>query len=155
MRLGMNFRILKRKRAETYEEIQPLINLCKLGKLFEVKKWIAEGRPVDPPLVSKNRKKSPLKLAMELGFHSLVEVLLQGGAQIDEQGQPLLELALEKRRLDIIELFVQFGADPKSLSMGWVLGSGDKKIIDYFIEQGGDVDTGNPLCGKPVPLDSI
>jgi hypothetical protein len=144
--LGMNTRILKRERAETYEEIQPLINLCKLGKLFEVQRWIAEGRPVDPPLVSKNRKKSPLKLAMELGFHSLVQVLLEGGAQIEDQQKELLALALEDRRLDLIELLVEFGADANSVPMVIVLGKGDRKIIDFFIAQGGDLETENPLA---------
>jgi hypothetical protein len=30
--------------------------------------------------------------------------------------------------------------------MEWVLGKGDRKIIDFFIEQGGDMETGNPLA---------
>jgi hypothetical protein len=146
MKMEMNSRTLKRKRAETYEEIQPLINLCKLGKLFEVQKWIAEGRPIDPPLVTKNRRKSPLKLAMELGFHSLVQILLEGGAHLEDQQQELLALALEDRRLDLIELLVEFGADTNSFPMVLVLGKGDRKIIDFFIAQGGDLETENPLA---------
>jgi hypothetical protein len=135
-----------RKPVESFEEIQPLLDLCKAGKLFEVQKWIAEGKPVDPPLIPKNRKNSPLRLAIELGFHSLVEVLLEGGAQIEDEQSSLIGLALEKRRLDLIELLVKYGADAKSFPMEWVLWKGDRKIIDFFIEQGGDMETGNPLA---------
>ena len=37
------------KRTETYEEIKPLIDLCKAGKLFDVQKWITSGKPVNGP----------------------------------------------------------------------------------------------------------
>jgi hypothetical protein len=43
------------KRTETYQEIKPLVDLCKSGKLFEVQEW-----------------------------HSLIKVLLEGGADINE-----------------------------------------------------------------------
>ena len=135
-----------RKRAASYEEIQPLIALCKAGRLFDVQKWIADGQPIIPPLGLKIRKKSPLELAIALGFHSLVEVLLEGGALVEDQRYSPLSHALEKRRLDLILLLVKYGADPKSVSMDQVIASGDRKLIDYFIEQGGDMETGNPLA---------
>ena len=37
------------KRAEDYDEIKPLIDLCKTGRLFDVQAWIAEGKPINPP----------------------------------------------------------------------------------------------------------
>jgi len=37
------------KHAETYEEISPLIDLCKEGKVFEVQAWIAAGKPLELP----------------------------------------------------------------------------------------------------------
>jgi len=95
-------------------------------------------------------------LAIELGFHSLVEVLLEGGAMVEDQRYSPLGHALEKRRLDLIMLLVKYGADPKSVSMDQVVATGDRKLIDYFIEQGGDMETGNPLalglCGHIYPL---
>ena len=152
----MNHFNLTRKRAASYEEIQPLLALCKAGRLFDVQKWIASGRPIIPPLESKIRKKSPLELAIELGFHSLVEVLLEGGAMVEDQRYSPLSHGLEKRRLDLIMLLVKYGADPKSVSMDQVVATGDRKLIDYFIEQGGDMETGNPLalglCGHIYPL---
>jgi hypothetical protein len=135
-----------RKRAETFEEIQPLLDFCKAGKLFDVQKWIGDGKPVDPPLVPRSRRYNPLRLAIELGFHSLVEVLLEGGAQPETTEGSLLELALEKHRLDLIELLVKYGVEPKSVPMYLVLVRGDRRIIDFFIEQGGDLETGFPLA---------
>jgi len=37
------------KRANDYEEIKPLIDLCKAGRLFDVQAWIADGKPINPP----------------------------------------------------------------------------------------------------------
>ena len=95
-------------------------------------------------------------MAIELGFHSLVEVLLEGGAMVEDQRYSPLSHALEKRRLDLIMLLVKYGADPKSVPMDQVVATGDRKLIDYFIEQGGDMETGNPLalglCGHIYPL---
>lgn len=48
--------------------------------------------------------------------------------------------------LDIIKLLVKHGADIHSIDMAWVFGSWDPKIIEYFIEQGADVETGSPLA---------
>ncbi len=96
------------KYTETYEEIKPLIDLCKAGKLLYVQEWIASGKPVNPPpSVSGYKRKSPLKVAIDLGFHSLVQVLLEGGADINEPRYWPLDDALYKRRLDLVKLLVE------------------------------------------------
>jgi hypothetical protein len=35
--------------SASLEEISPLADLCRAGKLFEVQDWIANGKPVNPP----------------------------------------------------------------------------------------------------------
>ena len=45
------------QRAETYEEIKPLIDLCKAGKLFEVQEWIASGKTVRGTWIMKARER--------------------------------------------------------------------------------------------------
>jgi hypothetical protein len=37
------------KRAETYDEIRPLIQFCKDGRVFDAQAWVAAGKPLDPP----------------------------------------------------------------------------------------------------------
>jgi hypothetical protein len=72
-------------RARSYDEIQPLIKLCKAGRLFEVQDWIKSGDPINlalPPEKGRHRK-TPLEVAIESGFHSLVQVLLEAGADVD------------------------------------------------------------------------
>jgi ankyrin repeat protein len=135
------------KRTETYEEIKSLIDLCKAGRLFNVQEWIASGKPVNPPpSVSGYKRKSPLEVAMDLGFYSLVQVLLEGGVDINEPRYWPLDHALYKRRLDLVKLLVEHGADIHSVSMASVFETWQPDIMKWFIEQGADVETDNPLA---------
>lgn len=137
------------KVASTLAELQHLLEFCKAGKLFEVQVWITSGRPVNLPRPPGNgtRPRSPLDIAIELGFHSLVQVLLEAGA-CAENGTldgPMLR-ALEKKRLDIIQLLVEHGAYPKEIDMRTVFSTWDPDIMEYFVEQGADVEAGRPLA---------
>ncbi len=140
--------ISSKKRAKDYDDIKPLVELCKAGRLFEVQAWIAAGNPVNPPPPPDKgaRRKCPLQLAVEMRFHSLVQVLLEGGAMINDGSYNALEQALSKRRLDLIELLVGNGADIKSVEMTSVFCTWDPAIMEYFIGQGADVEAGYPLA---------
>lgn len=145
------------KFAGTYDEIKPLVDLCKAGKLFEVQKWVASGNPVNLPLVPEKRgaRQSPLHTAMDLGFHSLVEVLLDAGAAVEEPRYSPLEHAVWKRRLDLVKLLVGKGAKISSVDVGTVFENWSSEMVEYFIENGADLETGNPvawaLCAKIRP----
>lgn len=141
-------RIRTISQATTYEEIVPLIDLCKAGKLFEVQEWISAGKPVNPPPPAHKKawQKSPLQIAIDAGFHSLAQVLLQGGAAIVAPRYSALMHALEKRRLDLVELLVNHGADIKSVSMVQVFDTWNNEIVEFFIKKGADLETGNPLA---------
>jgi hypothetical protein len=137
------------RRAEMQEEIQPLIELCKAGKLFEIQEWIAAGKVVNSPIYASHRasRRSPLEIAVERGFHSLVNVLLKGGAAIEGTGYDgPVEKALDMRRLDLIQLFVEHGYDVKSASMERVFATWAPQIIEFFIDNGANVEDGNPLA---------
>jgi hypothetical protein len=133
--------------AGTYDDIKPLIQLCKAGKLFEVQDWIQSGKPVNIQQPKKGgRKKTPLEIAIDQGFHSLVQVLLEGGSILADDRFNALEQALFKKRLDIMMLLVEHGADVQSIDMLEVFDTWDPKIMDYFIEHGADVETSYPLA---------
>ncbi len=137
------------RRAETPDDIRPLIELCKAGRLFEVQTWIAAGKPVNPPLPSSKRdhSKSPLAIAIDSGFHSLVEVLLQGGAAFETEGYKCpIYTALRMRRFDMVKLLVEYGGNPRSVDMTEVFDTWEPEIMEYFIEKGADVETGRPLA---------
>jgi len=137
------------KFASTYDEIKPLVDLCKAGKLFEVQKWIASGNPVNLPLVpgKGGARPSPLHIAMDLGFHSLVEVLLDAGAAIGEPRYSPLEHAVWNRRVDLVKLLVGKGAKIDSIDVGTVFENWSPEMVEYFIANGADLETGNPLAG--------
>jgi hypothetical protein len=137
------------KRAASKEALLPLINLCKTGKLFDVQAWIAAGNPVNPPPIPTKgaRPRSPLEVAIEHGFHSLVQVLLEGGAVQEPQGRdsPMYQ-ALSKRRFDLVQLLVLHGFDPKAIDMGQVFATWDPHIMEYFITHGAELVRGRPFA---------
>src|SRR4051812_33222059 len=50
-----------------------VLQLCREGRLFELQQWIAAGRSIAMP---SDYRKSPLAIAVQTGFHSLIELLL-------------------------------------------------------------------------------
>lgn len=136
------------KQANTYEEIEPLVKLCKAGRLFEAQDWISAGMPVNlpPAHMLKRAKQSPLQIALDLGFYSLVQLLLEGGASLDDPRYNPLVHALHKRRLDFVELLVKHGADIRSIHMEEVFDTWNSEIVEFFIERGADLVSGNPLA---------
>ncbi|MEX0652531.1 MAG: ankyrin repeat domain-containing protein [Phycisphaeraceae bacterium] len=137
------------KRATDQETIAPLVELCKAGRLFDVQAWIAAGKPVNspPPPDKGQRPRTPLEYAIDRGFHSLVQVLLEAGAVQEPEGYdaPIYQ-ALRARRFDIVQLLVEHGFDPKAVDMHAVFCSWDPQIMDYFIERGAELQQGHPFA---------
>ena len=76
-----------------------LIGLCRAGKLYEIDRWIANGKSLDISIARKRgRQRVLLELAVETGFHSLVELIAK-----NESTQPAkdaaLSLAVSSRRM--------------------------------------------------------
>jgi hypothetical protein len=136
-------------RAADQETIAPLVELCKAGRLFAAQEWIAAGKPVNPPPPPPKgkRTRSPLEVSIDRGFHSLVQVLLEGRAVQEPKGYDCpLNQALRLRRFDIVQLLVEHGFDPATVSMDEVFATWDPEIMDFFIERGADVRQGNPFA---------
>jgi hypothetical protein len=137
------------------EELEPLFELCRAGRLFEVQDWIASGKPINPPPEPRKHSKftSPLLVAIDKGFHSLVKVLLEGGALQEPDGYDSpMNRVLRLRRRDLVELLVDNGFDPKSIDFAEVLHSWDPGLMEYFLERGADPLTDQPfaqaLCNR-------
>ena len=69
-----------------------MLRLCREGRLFELKQWIAAGRSIAMP---SDYKKTPLGVAVQTGFHSVIELLLKHESD-QAQGTPC-SLRLAKR----------------------------------------------------------
>jgi len=125
----------------TVEESKHLLQLCKAGKLFEIQKWIKAGNSIS---VAPEVKITPLQVAIDTGFHSLLELLACNESSQKVKNQALAR-GVSHKRLDSIELLVTNGAEVKAIPFIDVLRAWDPTIIRYFISRGADFTTGSPF----------
>ena len=126
------------KREKLPDDLKELCSLCRAGKLFAVQQWIREGRRYRVP--PGNFATSPIRTAIESGFHSMVEVLLKEGAVDQEEKDDALVRAVDSRNLDLIELVAQYGADPRTVDFDTILWSRHPQIMRWFVANGLDLE---------------
>src|SRR5688572_24051047 len=124
------------------DDAKELLHLCKLGRLFDVQKWIASGKSLCVPDALKT---TPLKVAVNTGFHSLVELLARHETNQENKNQALLD-AVSVKRLDLIELLVSLRAEVRAIPFLEVLQIWEPKIIRYFLDHGVDFITDSPFA---------
>jgi len=64
---------MERPLARSYDELNELRELVRIGKLFQVQEWTQAGKPVY--CSAKSKKRSVLEIAARSGFYSIVELL--------------------------------------------------------------------------------
>jgi|CXWL01.1.fsa_nt_gi hypothetical protein len=128
--------------AGSLEELKPLHQLCRDGRLYDVERWIAEGKPlqVSPEALRKGtRPKTALQIAIETGQHSLIELLLRTGYRLDLERYTPLDLALKLRRWDLFDLLLRWGAALKSVDVYTVLETYNVELYERFRASGYDL----------------
>ena len=128
--------------AQSLEEIKPLHQLCREGRLYEVEYWISEGKPFQaaPAAIAKgSRPKTALQIAIETGQHSLVHLLLSRGYQLELEKYQPLDLALAARRWDLFDLLLERGADLKSVDVYTLLDTYNAELYERFMAAGYDL----------------
>jgi ankyrin repeat protein len=120
-------------------QAKELVRLCEAGRMYEVEAWIAAGRSL---IVPKEIRKTPLRVAISTGFHSLVELLLRH-ADAHEKNDAL-RYSLFLNQPIFIDLAVAHGADVGSIDFFDVLMTGDRELIAVFLEKGA-----NPIKDYP------
>lgn len=132
----------------THDGLEPLRQMCREGRLFDVQQWLRQGHPlalkVLPP--RRNRRNGPLCIALDKGFHSLVQVLLEAGTSIEEGDYHALYHAVELRRRDLVELLIGHGAKVQDISMQTVVATWDRKLVDMFIANGANLIDDKPIA---------
>jgi hypothetical protein len=123
------------------ENSRLLLGHYRAGRLYEIEKWIALGKSLK---VEPNSRKKPLQVSIESGFHSLVELLLRHESSQEMKNQAL-SLALSEKRLDLIQLMVNYGAEIRATPFVDVLRLWEPTIIQFFLDNGADVVTGYPF----------
>lgn len=123
-------------------DIKEFRTLIKTGKLFAAQQWIAAGKRISAPEIY---WETPLQLAVETGFHSMIELFLKLGAERDELNDAL-NYATGVGNFEIIQLLVDYGADIHSVDFEVVCQTGHPLIIRYSIDRGIDAETGFPFA---------
>ena len=127
-------------------DAKELIKMCRAGRLYEIEKWIAEGRSVDISDAKKRgRQKGLLEIAVEVGFHSLVELIAKNETSQSAKSSALYA-AVSSRRLDLVELLLANGADIKAVRLADVLLTWEPRLIRLFLDHGADSLEGRPFA---------
>jgi hypothetical protein len=116
------------------EDAKTLLALCGSGRLYAIEAWVQAGRSLQVP---RALRKTPLDVAITTGFHSLIELLLRH-APSQQAKNDALHRAVQRRRPDVIELAVTYGAEIASVPFVDVLGTADKRMISMFLDRGAD-----------------
>lgn len=130
-------------RRTVTEEGKELARLCRTGRLYDIEKWIAAGKSVDIPV---DRHKTLLRIAVETGFHSLIELIAKHETNQDTKNSALWD-AISLKRLDIAEVLLENGAQVTGVPFSEVLLSWDPKIMRFFLERGAD-----PIKDRPFAV---
>lgn len=131
------------------DSVRELITLCKAGKFFEVQAWIAAGKPVNRPAGDETRgyAPTPLEVAIDTGFHSLVEVLLKAGAKsAPTRPDYPVDVALENKNIDLLNLLADHGYDLSQVSMLTVLSTWGSSMVGYFLDRGASLEDDRPVA---------
>ena len=127
-------------------EAKELVRLCRAGRLYEIERWINHGKPLEIPAVTKRGKpRSLLEVAVETGFHSLVELIAKRETSQSAKDAALGD-AVALRRLDLVELLLANGADIKSIPLAHVLLTWEPTLIQFFLDHGADPVDGRPFA---------
>lgn len=123
-----------------------LVGLCRAGRLYEIEKWITDGKSLDVSEATKHgRQRSLLEIAVEVGFHSLVELIAKNETSQSAKDSALHE-AVSSRRLDLVELLLANGAAIKAVRLVDVLLTWEPKLIRLFLDHGADCLEGRPFA---------
>jgi hypothetical protein len=138
--------------AKSDSEIDELRSYVRTGRLFAVQGWIAARKPV---FRKDSRKQQPLQIAVLKGFHSMVEILVEVWPD-QETLDGAMNLAAEKRRVDLVWLLLNRGADCRALDMYSVAACNNKELMRFVFQHWADIAEPESLADliicRPHPL---
>jgi len=119
------------------EDGKQLLSFCRSGRLYDIEKWIAAGKPLDVPVAKNRKSKTLLQIAVETGFHSLVELIARHDTNQASKNAALAD-SVSLRRLDFVELLVENGAEIVSVPLADVLLTWEPRLMRFFLDRGAD-----------------
>ena len=130
-------------------ELTELVALCDSGGLYEVERWIQAARPLQLSQEAANGRRaaaSALRVALQAQNSSLVLLLLCNGYNPDLEEPNPLDLCLEERRWNLMDLLLEWGADPKLVEPYQVFRTYRTDLMERFRALGTDMTRGRDLA---------
>jgi len=88
------------------------MELCRTGRIYEVERWISQGKPLQVahlPKITSRSSRTPLEIAIDTGQQDLALLLLCNGYQTHLEPEFSLNRALRKKHWGIVRLLIQWG----------------------------------------------
>ena len=131
------------------EELEELHRLCRLGRLYDVERWIRAGRPLQLAAGSpaeRRRHRSALEIALDRQDHSLILLLVANGYDLALEPECPLDKALRLRRGDLLDLLLEWGADPRRVDLDILFEIYDSQLFERFRGLGVDLTAGHAMA---------
>jgi hypothetical protein len=138
------------------EDLAQLLDLIQKGKLFAVQDWIKTGKRLRAVDVI-DCDELILCATISTGFHSLIEELLRAGGWSQHVLADALDLARSRKRYDIADLLLNYGAQPKQLDFQTCCRDLDLAMMERHLRAGTDPNRDNDFAQalssvKALPL---
>lgn len=131
-------------------ELEDLHRFCLGGRLYDVERWIQAGGPMQlaagSPSEQRGHFRTALEIALERQDHSLALLLVANGYDVNSEPEPPLDRALRLRRLDLLELLLDWGADPRQVDLDALFSTYDSQLFERFRRLGVDLTAGHALA---------
>jgi hypothetical protein len=117
------------------EALRELYRLCRDGRLYDVERWIQAGQPLqagEGTIVGQRRVSAALEIALDARNQALVFLLLCNGYDSNLDRDSPLDLALRARRWDLLDLLLEWGADPRRVSLIDLFDSYNSELFEAF-----------------------
>ena len=124
------------------EEAEQLLRLCREGRLFELQAWAAAGKSLSVPT---HYRQTPTRVALNTGFHSLIEFLLRHEKDQSAKDEVLRQACWSGQR-SVMQLALNEGASVCGVSFQDVIETWDRGVAQPFLEHGADPVTNAPFA---------
>ena len=131
------------------EELEELHRLCRLGRLYDIERWILAGRPLQLAAGScadRRRQRTALEIALDRQDQALVLLLVANGYDLASEPECPLDSALRLRRGDLLDLLLEWGADPRRVDLDILFETYDSQLFERFRGLGVDLTAGHALA---------
>lgn len=130
-------------------ELEELHVLCRLGRLYDVERWIRQGKPLQLAAGAnhgRRRTRSALEIALDRQDHALILLLVVNGYDAELESESPLNAALRLRRMDLLDLLLDWGADPKRVSPDTLFETYTTSLFERFRALGLDLTAGHSVA---------